>query len=53
MLLNYVMGQVASRWGIQLLPVIIFIELGVMLVLFTLIFKNIRAAGTNQETMLT
>jgi fucose permease len=52
MLLNYMMGQIASRWGIQLLPVIILIELGVMLVLFILILNNIRAARTTQGTML-
>jgi len=53
MLLNYLMGQIASRWGIQLLPVIILIEFAVMLALVFFILNNLRVAASKRETILT
>ena len=53
MLLNYLMGQVASRWGIQLLPVIILIEFALMLVLVFFILNNLRVAAAKRKTILT
>jgi FHS family glucose/mannose:H+ symporter-like MFS transporter len=39
MLLNYGMGQIAARWGIDRLPVVLFIELALMCCLFIFIFQ--------------
>jgi len=52
-LLNFLMGQIAMRWGIQLLPVIIIIELIVMFLLVFFILNNLRASSAKQKTMFT
>jgi FHS family glucose/mannose:H+ symporter-like MFS transporter len=42
MLLNYAMGQIAARWGIDRLPMVLFIELGLMCCLFIFIFQLVK-----------
>ena len=41
-LVNYLMGRIAKDWGIEQLSNIIFLELGIMLVLFVLIFRRLK-----------
>ena len=52
MLLNYLMGQVAVRWGIQHLPMFIMVEFVVMLMLVVFVMNNIRASR-KQNAILT
>jgi len=45
-LVNYLMGRIANSWGVHQLSNIIFVELGVMLCLSVLIFRQLKKKNT-------
>jgi MFS family permease len=47
MLLNYLVGVIATKWGIEQLRLIIFIELIVMFILSVLIFRQLQIKKAN------